>query len=188
MKKTRLLVCILLSQALAAVAVAQPQPVNLQIPNIMQGGPVWCWVAVAQQIISATVGPQRTPPQCALVAMAYGAHPDACCNGNPRCMVTGSLPQIQSLIAQFGGRFSTLAPPADPMILYQTLAGGRAIILHVRTGYATSHVVVLRGMSFVPGPYGWEAVLHVNDPMGYYTQPVLFSQLLGVWIGAIVVN
>lgn len=188
MRKPRLLVCFMLSLALAAAAIAQPQPVDLPISNIPQQTPVWCWAAVAQQIIAATVGPQRTPAQCALVAMAYGAHPAACCNGNPQCLVTGSLPQIQFLIAQFGGRFSSLAPPADPMVLYQTLAGGRAIILLVSTGPATSHVVVLRGMSFIPGPNGYEAVLHVNDPMGYYTQPVLFRQLLGVWMGAIVVN
>lgn len=188
MRRFRSFVLVLLLQIPAAAMAQVPPPVDLPIPNIPQQTQVWCWAAVAQQIIHATVGPARTPDQCALVAMAYGAHPAMCCNGNPQCVVTGSLPQIQYLIGQFGGRYSSLAPPADPMTLYRTLASGRAVILLVRSGYAASHVVVLRGMSFVPGPYGYEAVLHINDPMRYYTQPVLFSQLMGIWMGAIVVN
>ena len=73
-----------------------PSPVDVPISNIPQDTPVWCWAAVAQQIIMAIRGPQNTPPQCALVATANGAHPGVCCNGyNPACVRTGSIPQIQ---------------------------------------------------------------------------------------------
>lgn len=187
-RKTCLALYLLLSFSMTAMAVAQLQPVDLPIQNIRQETPVWCWAAVAQQIINYTQGPGQTPSQCALVALAYGAHPAACCDGNPRCWVTGSLPQIQSLIGYFGGRYSNLAPPADPMTLYRTLASRKPIILLVSSGAMSSHVVVLRGMHFMPVPGGFEAVLYVNDPLGYYTQPVLFSQLRRIWIGAIVVN
>jgi hypothetical protein len=187
-RKPRLVPVILLSITMATPVAAQPPPVDMPIRNIPQDTSVWCWAAVAQQIIDYTRGPGQSPPQCALVALAYGSPPGACCNRNPQCWVTGSLPQIQSLIGYFGGRYSALAPPADPMTLYQTLAAGRPIILFVRSGLMTSHVVVLRGMHFIPVPGGYEAVLHVNDPLGYYTQPVLFSQLVGIWMGAIVVN
>jgi hypothetical protein len=166
-----------------------PPPVGLNIPNLLQETQVWCWAAVAQQIIAATQGRHNTPPQCALVAIANGAPPQACCGvANPACIRTGSLQQIQFLIAQFGGTYSTLAPPTDPMTLYQTLAAGRPIILHVASGLMSSHVVVLRGMEFVHGPMGVVPVLHINDPLSYFTQPVPFQNLMGVWIAAIVVG
>lgn len=166
-----------------------PRPVDIPIQNIPQQTQVWCWAAVAQQIILRSQGPQRTPPQCALVAIANGAPPAACCSyPNPQCLRTGSLPQIQGLIAHFGGRFSSLAPPTDPMTLYRTLASGRPIILSVRTGIASAHVVVLRGMSFMNTPYGVEPVLHINDPLAYFTQPVPYRQLMGIWTSAIVVQ
>jgi hypothetical protein len=168
-----------------------PPPVNLPIPNIQQETHVWCWAAVAQQIIYATRGAAQTPAQCALVAMANNAHPNYCCAGigNPACVRTGSMQQIQYLIGQFGGRFSALAPPTDPMTLYQTLSSGRVIILHVGSGQMSSHVVVLTGMSFVPNGFGGvEPVLHINDPLSYFNQPVPYSALVSIWIEALVVN
>lgn len=174
---------------LVTVAEAQcPPPVDIPIQNIPQQTQVWCWAAVAQQIIAAAVGPQQTPSQCALVAIANGANPAVCCAGfNPACMRTGSLQQVQFLIGQFGRHVSAIAPPADPMTLYNTLAAGRPIILHVATGLGASHVVVLRGMSCIPSQYGPIPVLHINDPMSHFTQPVPYANLMGVWINAIVV-
>jgi hypothetical protein len=121
--------------------------------------------------------------------MANGAPAQACCGGyNPNCVRVGSLQQIQFLIAQFGGRYSQIAPPADPMALYNTLAAGHPIILHVSSGMGASHVVVLRGMWFQPTPYGAEPMLAINDPLSYFTQPVPFSRLMQIWIAAIVVQ
>ncbi len=168
-----------------------PPPINLPIQNIMQETPVWCWAAVSQQIILAKQGPARTPQQCALVAMANGAHPNVCCSGmgNPSCVKTGSLQQIQYLIAKFGGSYSSIQPPANSMVLYNTLASGRPIILHVTSGQNSAHVVVLTGMSFVPNGFGGvEPVLFINDPLAYYNQPVPFSSLILIWASAIVVN
>ena len=109
--------------------------------------------------------------------------------GTGVCVRTGSMQQIQYLIGQFGGRFSALAPPTDPMTLYQTLSSGRAIILHVGSGQMSSHVVVLTGMSFVPNGFGGvEPVLHINDPLSYFNQPVPYSALVSIWIEALVVN
>ena len=98
------------------------------------------------------------------------------------------MQQISGLIGQFANRPANYALPADPMTLYRTLASGRAIILHIRSSMSTSHVVVLRGMSFVPTPQGEQPVLHINDPLAYFTQPVLFSQIAPIWIEALVVN
>lgn len=196
---------LLISLVLPGVAVAQPYqqaypgaqhpgygrvlpPVDLPIRNIPQETQVWCWAAVAQQIIMATHGPQRTPAQCELVASAYGQHPQSCC-GNPRnCTVTGSLAQIQGLIAHFGGRHSSLEPPTDPMTLYRTLADGKAVVLAVKATPFSGHVIVLRGMGWMPTPNGQQPVLFINDPMAYFTAPVPFAQIARYWESAIVVN
>ena len=163
-------------------------PVDLPIRDLRQETDVWCWAAVAQQIIMASRGPQETPPQCALVAIANGANPEFCCNApNPQCVRTGSIPQIQGLIAQFGGRASTYAPPTDPLTLYRTLALGHAVIIGV-AGQGGGHVVVARGMSFQQTPYGWEPLVHINDPMAFYTQPVPYRQFAQAWRAAIVVD
>ncbi len=172
-----------------AIAQRLPPPVDIPIQNIHQETPVWCWAAVAQQIILGIRGPANTPPQCALVAIANNVHPEVCCSGyNPMCVRTGSIQQIQFLISYFGGRYSSYAPPADPMKLYRSLASRRPIILQVRTGIINSHVVVLRGMTFVRGQFGVEPVLHINDPLAHFAQPVPFSQIAPIWMDAIIVN
>ena len=168
---------------------AMPQPVQLGIANLPQETGVWCWAAVAQQIIAHSRGQAHTPQQCALVAVANGAHPHACCGTyNPACVRTGSLPQIAGLIQMFGGRSSQYALPADASALYRTLSNGSPVILHVSTGMMTSHVVVVTGMHYQPMPWGGvEPMLHINDPLAHYTQPVPFSQILPIWKDALVV-
>ena len=169
---------------------AHAQTVVLPIDNIPQETQVWCWAAVAQQVVYSLRSPIETPPQCHMVAVAYGAHPAVCCNqfgrfnGNPACLRTGSLQQIQWLIANYGGRHSVLAPPAHPNVLFETLQQGRAIILQIQSSPFVGHVVVLRGMSIIEGV----PVLHINDPLAYFTQPVPFSNLMGFWASAIVVE
>lgn len=165
-----------------------PPAVDIPIANIPQQGPVWCWAAVAQQIIHARMGAQGTPAQCALVATAYGLDPMGCCNYPSTCQATGTFPQIAFLINRFGGVASSYSLPAGPMEVYRTLQARRPILVHVRSGYATSHVVLVRGMHFVHGPYGMQAFLHVNDPMSYYTQPVPFESIAPIWIDALVVH
>lgn len=172
-----------------AIAQGPLPPVDLGIQNIPQQTEVWCWVAVAQQIIQSSRGPFQTPPQCALAAMAYGIHPSVYCSGmgNPACVRTGSLNQIQYLIGQFGGRFSALAPPTDPMTIYHTLRSGRAIIMAVRSSPFTNHVVVIRGMHWAPTPLGAQPVLLINDPIGFFSQSVPFANIARFWKVAIVV-
>lgn len=165
-----------------------PPPVDLNIQNLPQETGVWCWAAVAQQLVMRLRGPQRTPPQCALVAIANGAPPQACCGMPQNCMVTGSLQQIQGLIAHFGGVASSIAPPADPMTIYRTLADGRAIVMAVQSSPFAGHVVVIRGMFWQPTPYGVMPMLIINDPMSYFSQPVPFGNIAQYWRAAVVVG
>ncbi|WP_374481415.1 papain-like cysteine protease family protein [Zoogloea sp.] len=163
-------------------------PVDLGIQNIPQETPVWCWAAVAQQIILAVRGLNGTPPQCGLVAIASNVPPQYCCQAPMSCMRGGSLTEIQNLIQYFGGRFSSIAPPADPMTIYQTLLARNAIIMAVQSSPFSGHVVVIRGMEWVATSSGIQPVLYINDPMGFFTQPVPFMSILPYWRAAIVVN
>lgn len=184
-----LLALALVSSTAAGRAQPLPPPVDLPIRNIPQETDVWCWAAVAQQIVMATRGASNTPPQCALVAIANDAPAGTCCGGyNPKCVRPGSIAQIRSLIARFGGRPSVYAAPTDPMTLYRTLAAGYAVIIEVNTGQNVSHVVVVRGMAFQPTPAGVQPVLFVNDPMAMFTQPVPFARIASIWMSAIVVG
>lgn len=192
MKKLTAYLVLLLTAGLVVsssqVSAQVPPPVDLGIQNIPQDTSVWCWAAVAQQIILASSGPSGTPPQCGLVAIASNTPPQYCCQMPTPCMRTGYLQEIQRLILHFGGRFSSIAPPTDPMTVYQTLASRRAIIMAVQSSPFTGHVVVIRGMAWVPTPIGVQPVLYVNDPMGFFTQPVPFIDILPYWRAAIVVS
>lgn len=166
-----------------------PPSVDIPVRNILQETEVWCWAAVAQQVINYMHGSHNTPPQCHLVAVANGAHPAVCCQEyNPLCIRTGSMSQIQFLIEKYSWTYTSYNLPTSPQVLYNTLASRKIVILSVQSGFMASHVIVLRGMYFIPTPYGVEAMLLVNDPLSHFPQAVPFSQIVGMWIGAIVVS
>lgn len=186
----KLLVIIALLFSFGPATAQWPPPINLGVMNLPQEGPVWCWAAVARQIIAwKHQSLSSAPRQCALVAMSNGAPPQACClGGNPDCNITGSIPQIQALIQNFGTSYTSVAPPANPMILYNTLASGRPIILQISSGGGMAHVVVLQGMTWYMSPNGLRAMLHINDPMNIYPVAVPFESIAPIWMSAIVVN
>lgn len=167
-----------------------PAPIDLGIQNIPQETQVWCWAAVAEQVIFWSTG--RRIGQCNMVSAANNMPVPYCCQpyGAPAqivqaCNRPGSLQETQDLIGFYSGRVSSIAPPTDPMTLYNQLAQGRAVIMSIRPDFrsAVGHVIVIRGMAWTPqGP-----VLYVNDPMLLYTQPVPYATLLQMWQAAIVV-
>ena len=177
-------------------ATAQPAPsppllapVRINVPNRIQETPVWCWVAVSQQVIEWSKG--SSPPQCALVASANNVPPAMCCDGpHPECVRTGTMPQIQTLIATYGGHAShVIQPSLDPVGLYVYLAQGKPIILQIRTNPAATHVVVLVGISFMRSHlYGSVAYLQVNDPMSIYPFPVLYQTIYPSIVNALVID
>jgi hypothetical protein len=169
----------------AAAQAYVPPPVDLGIPNVAQETQVWCWAAVAEQVIRRQRG--HSPPQCALVAMVHGQFPSYCCPHYERCAVAGSLAQIQQLIRNFGHRYSAIQGPGDPMNLYRHLQAGRPIILAIRNAAFSGHVVVLTGMTWVVTERGLEAVLHINDPIHSFPPRMYFRDLAPRWAAAIVV-
>ena len=162
-----------------------PQPVDLNITNITQDNTNWCWAAVAQQIINWQKG--YSPSQCQLVANTYNADVNYCCQNPQAFDRTGTMQQIQSLIYAYGGHYSSVAAPTDPLILYQALSRQRPIIIFLQTTPYVGHFIVLRGMEWVQTPYGYQPVVYINDPMQHFTQPIYFSQLVPLWRYAIVV-
>jgi hypothetical protein len=182
MKKQLLVLSIMIY---SNIALAQYYPVNLNIENLPQENTAWCWAATAQQVIKWING--TSPDQCELVASAYRRDVGKCCESPETCDLAGNLQQIQFLIRKYGGHHSSIAPPADALILYNTLTSGKAIILFLQTTPYIGHYVVLTGMEFIQTPYGPNAVMYINDPMAYYTQPVPFNNLLMLWRAAIVV-
>lgn len=164
-----------------------PPPVDTYVQNLLQQDQMWCWAAVAQQIILWKTG--NAPQQCEMVAVAKGGNPIACCSGAP-CSVPGQFSDIQNLLAHYGAGYSNIAPPASPAILYNTLSQNRAIILFLNQPYQhIGHFVVLRGMYWAVNPaYGTVPMVVINDPMSVYTQPMPFANLLGLWQAAIVTN
>ena len=71
--------------------------------------------------------------------------------------------------------------------MYNTLASGRAIIMAVQSTPFAGHVVVIRGMRWVPTAFGPQPELLINDPMSYFSQPIPFSNAARYWRHAIVV-
>jgi len=177
-----------------ASAQSAPPPIDLGVPNVLQQTPVWCWLAVVEQIAHWRQGtPTQSPPhQCELVSVANQYNQPLCCSGAPQlqqaCVRTGHTQEIIGLIQYTGSGFATYNPPADPMTLYNTLASGRPIILQIQTTPYAGHVVVLRGMAWQHTPAGLQPVLFINDPLEYFTQPVPFQNLMPYWQAAIVVN
>lgn len=160
--------------------------IDLYIANIPQDTQCWCWAAVAQQIITKYRGISLT--QCYLVAKAKNLPVSYCCQNSMPCRsMLGHLNEIRYLIQLFGGRYSSIAPPTHPTILYGALQQGKAIIISVQTSPSTSHVIVIRGMRWLQTNYGLKAVLLINDPMNYYSSEVFFDSILSSWHSAIVV-
>ena len=178
---------LLFAFAQKSVAQSAPQAVDLGIENVVQLQDKWCWAAASEQIIWWLTG--NDVPQCELVATAFNsaAQTGICCNYPYTCNLPGQISQIQSLILAYGGHYSTSGRPGTPMEVYQTLTRGRAIIMQLNTSPTIGHIVVIRGMEWQYGPYGFQPVFFINDPMQRYTTPVYFSQLARIWGSAIVV-
>jgi hypothetical protein len=184
--KSKLLLFILLLNLSGLQTKAQGTAIDLGIQNIRQEQSMWCWAAAAQQVIFWKM--RAAPNQCELVAVAKNANAQYCCMNPQQCNVPGDFQNVQSLIAAYIGKPSSLAPPANPNVIFNALQQGKAIILYLQTSPTIGHFIVLRGMAWVNTPLGPKAVFYVNDPMAIYTQPIAFDNLLQIWRAAIVVD
>lgn len=154
-------------------------PIHHAVPLHSQDTMAWCWVAAAKMICEYH-GRRPVPSQCEMLQMHYGA---PCCESPWLCIRTGQITEIQELITRFGGKFTTITPPADGFALYNELRRG-PIIMQTRQG--AGHAIVATGMRVVPSPLGPMGRVSINDPFfGQYE--VDFPDLLQAWIAALVV-
>jgi len=167
-------------------AFVPPAPVTIDIQNILQEQTDWCWAASAQQVIQwLTNG--NSPPQCQLVASAFGANPNYCCSFPEQCNTPGNLQQIQSLIQYYGGHATSASSPGSAMDLYNILKQHHAVVLFLQTTPYVGHYVVLRGMEWRNDNGTYNPIVYINDPLQYYIQPIYFSNLQQIWAAAIIV-
>lgn len=160
-----------------------PPPVNLPIENRLQKTLAGCWVAVAEQVISYLVGPAKTPSQCRLTETALGLNPGACCLTRICDMQLGTLPQIAGLIGLYGRGYSNLMFSKDPYTVYNILSKGHPIVMAVKYNgiMRPGHVIVIRGMAWVPNYYGLQPVLYINDPMSFLPQTIPYANMALYW-------
>lgn len=181
--------CVLMLVFIPALA-ELPPPINLRVWGATAEASIWPWATVARRIIAWKHGGLTgAPRECALVAMSQGARPEICCAGpNPACLVTGSIPQIQMLMASFGANSSMMAPPKNPMDLYNILSSGRPMILQINSGTGMSHVVIIQGIEWRETASGPRALLSVGDPMNLFLDAVPFETIASLWMTGFAVN
>lgn len=176
--------------SLTYVQRAYSQYVGIQIQNVLQERPVWCWLAVAQQVSLYTNGFQNTVSQCEMANFAdllrFGRLYTNFCydrmNARP-----GDSVEIQALIAHYSKRHSVQALPANPHMIFEALTLGRIIIMQVKMSQFMGHVLIIRGIDIVPTQNNPIITLYVNDPAGQFAGPISFDALYPYWQSAIVV-
>ncbi|MFH1047796.1 MAG: papain-like cysteine protease family protein [Patescibacteria group bacterium] len=179
-----------------AAAQQVPNPVNLNVPLVRQETPVWCWLAVSEMIIRyRNLG--MSMRQCEMLEIGYGLPGGTCCGDPMRCQRTGyGMQEVQLVLAQFGGVVAMHTPPLNPIQLYGALQSGHPVIVQIRSGQTSSHVIVIRGMRFEPQmmmtPYGpqmgVQPMLLVNDPLGFMPAEVPFEQLVRIWMDSLIIQ
>jgi Papain-like cysteine protease AvrRpt2 len=137
--------------------------IDLKIPYFAQETPLWCWAAVSQMIIEHFKGPDGTPEQKEIVRMALGQpHDERWQAGIPKAAVVPNDDHFIALIVKvLSRRASEWYPPCAAEEIYANLYFGNPVILHLRVGADSSHVVVVAGIR--PAATGGFEVL-LNDP------------------------
>lgn len=146
-----------------AIAGSVPTGVDLDIPNIRQDTPNWCWIATAKQVIRWAV-PEFDLAQCRMLEIAKNAKPGECCDHPERCQQDGTLAGIGHLIELFTGTQAKPAPFFDVDRMHRLLQGGRPVVLALRNGPEQGHAVVLRGIEYMQTMRDAVPILLVNDP------------------------
>jgi hypothetical protein len=85
----------LLALSCARASVAQPAPVDIDIPAVMQDTPEWCWLAVVEMILHTR---QIHPPrQCEMAERVDRLPTNSCCAAPESCSRNGGHPVIAQI-------------------------------------------------------------------------------------------
>lgn|GEM_PF-2406973 len=174
-----------------------PPPVVLPVPIALQETPVWCWAAVTEMSLRYRTG--QSLAQCQMLEQIHGFPPGACCvpPAQQCARPAQGLQEVQQALMAFGGVRSIHTTPLAPMQLYSILQHGDPVIVHIRSGVVSSHVVVARGMRFeaMPIQTPWGGVIYqtmpfvlVNDPLSFMPNSVPYPQLANIWLDALIIK
>jgi len=169
----------------AAAPPARAQRVTLDMPEVTQALDVWCWVAVAEMLVTYYRG--RAPMQCRMLEIGYGLPKGRCCGDPGRCRRPGHLEETQRLIEHFSGQAARVTgPPDGPAAVARALGNNRAIVAAILPPrQPVGHLVVIRGIRRARG----QAVeLLVNDPTSRVPATIPWSRFRPLWRQSIIVQ
>ena len=178
------------------------KPVKAEVPFVRQQTALWCWLAVAEMALRYKKG--ASLPQCRLADLAFRMTPGACCKPG-KCQKGASLTVVHALLAYMGVKSRPQGPEISSDEVYRLLKQGRIFIVRlvrrdrgpIRVGpKSVGHVVVLRGMRFVPAPPGSPLarqnkalpLVLINDPSFLSPIEVPFPDVISNWEGMLVIQ
>jgi hypothetical protein len=164
---------------------AQSDRITLDVPELLQDVDVWCWVAVAEMLVTYYRG--RAPEQCRMLEIGYGLPRGACCSNPQRCRRPGHLDETRRLIEHFSGQQARVTgAPARPSQVARALDRNRAIVAAIQPpGQPIGHVVVVRG---IRRGHDGRIDLLVNDPMSQVPNTIPWEQFRPLWRQSIIVR
>lgn len=123
-------------------------PLDLKLTHVIQETSQWCWAAVIQMVATHYSRGTATPPQREIARMALGQPmDDRWAHGIPDdAVVPHNDTFIRLMVKLLAQRVSDWYPPSSAEEVYANLYFGNLVILHVLTGTATSHVIVVSGI------------------------------------------
>lgn len=178
------------------------KPVRVEVPFVRQHTGMWCWLAVAEMALRYKKG--ASPPQCRLADLAFALPPGSCCKPG-RCQKGASLNVIKELLAKRGVKSRLQGPEISFEEVYNLLEKRNIFIVRlvrrsrsmIRVGpKSLGHVVVLRGVRFVPPPPRSPLAIQnrpmplvlINDPRFFRPIEVPFVDVASNWEGMLVVR
>jgi hypothetical protein len=158
-----------------------PPPIDIAVPHVTQDTDYWCWLAVAQMILTQRMN--YSDPQCTLIERWDNHPPGNCCGDLRQCQRYGiNLQEIQALL-ESEGVHSRYGSPILPNALYSLLTADMPVIAQVRYGNIT-HAVIIRGLRYERGI----AVLRINDPQRCAPHEVRYDDFTVNWIDSLVIT
>lgn len=186
----------------------RPDPVSINIPNVVQENDYWCWAALINQLINWR-GLGQAPSQCEIVNIANtykGWQSINCCedSARPECSRFGDENELKNIVSLYGGTVRDVASPQTPEEIYGYLTNRQVLLMLVEYEVAAGpegaagadgaegaagtegaesaegnkHLYMVRGLDWE----GEEAMLLVNDPAVAESQRFKFSEAKETWI------
>jgi hypothetical protein len=144
----------------------------LNIPDIEQKSPVWCWAAVSKQIIHGLK--DASPKQCKIVSDILDKD---CCEDDTGCQETGTIDDIQLILNRYTGRYTQTTGPLGFNQIKELIYDRKPILMSISLTEEDSHIVVIRGFEEKNG----KKYLYINDPLRIFNQKESYHKVFDRW-------